>query len=156
MVRAAAVIVAMVPLLSAAVSGVLTRGSLHSRCGVSRRADPTPLRAPRASLDSSVSPGGASCPGDVVGSKTLYHPKLVNARRRPVRRRSRISGSSGLPHEASSPNGPGVHVGSAYELGGAVPAGYSLIGTSPAAHPVMTGLMMRQASSASSPRMNSL
>src|SRR4051812_41169446 len=48
MVRAAAVIVAMVPLLSAAVSGVLTRGSLHSRCGVSRWSDPTPLRAPRA------------------------------------------------------------------------------------------------------------
>ncbi len=40
--------------------------------------------------------------------------------------------------------------------GGAVPAAYSCIGTSPADHAAITGSMMRQASSASSPRMNSI
>jgi hypothetical protein len=38
--------------------------------------------------------------------------------------------------------------------GAAVPAAYACIGTSPADHAFMTGSMMRQASSASSPRMN--
>ena len=42
------------------------------------------------------------------------------------------------------------------ERGGAWPAGYSFIGTCPAAHAFMTGSMMRQDSSASSPRMNSI
>ena len=40
--------------------------------------------------------------------------------------------------------------------GGAAPAAYSCIGTSPAAHAAITGSIMRQASSASSPRMNSI
>ncbi len=39
---------------------------------------------------------------------------------------------------------------------GAVPAAYSCIGTLPAAHAAITGSMMRQASSASSPRMKSI
>ena len=40
--------------------------------------------------------------------------------------------------------------------GGAVPAAYSCIGTSPADHAFITGSMTRHASSASSPRMNSI
>ena len=57
-----------------------------------------------------------------------------------------------LPAGGRDRHGADGHAGP----GGAVPAGYSCMGTSPADHAAITGSMIRQASSASSPRMDSI